>query len=322
MGKYCLILLGVWAALLPVATPAPTTADAPPSWAFPVTPANFKPEPDDGKLRHVPGSNLAYTLKQVRDLFAAPDWHPSEHPPMPGIVAQGRRPDVYACGVCHRADGAGGPENSSLAGLPAAYIEQQLAAFKSGARNSSVMQRKPPQFMITAAKAATTAEIKVAAAYFSSLKLRSNIRVVEASSVPKTYITGDHLALAKNAGQEPLGQRIIEVPEDLQQFWSRDTHARFVVYAPLGSIRKGKALVTTGAGKTLPCAGCHGTNLQGLGPFPGIAGRSPSYFVRQLYDFKHGARKGASSAVMMPTVEKLNIDDMIALAAYAASLPP
>ena len=72
----------------------------------------------------------------------------------------------------------------------------------------------------------------------------------------------------------------------------------------------------------MPCAVCHGADLKGLGPVPGIAGRSPSYAVRQLYDFKHGARAGSGSVRMKPTVEHLSLDDMIALAAYLASLPP
>jgi cytochrome c553 len=55
---------------------------------------------------------------------------------------------------------------------------------------------------------------------------------------------------------------------------------------------------------------------------PGIAGRSPSYIVRQLYDFKHGARGGNGSELMKPVVEALSVDNMLALAAYAASLPP
>ena len=96
-----------------------------PSWAYPVNPPNFQRAPDDGSIRRVPGSTAGFTLTQVRDLFAAPDWHPEDHPPMPSIVASGRKPDVMACGVCHRADGPGGPENSSLFGLPAAYIVQQ-----------------------------------------------------------------------------------------------------------------------------------------------------------------------------------------------------
>ena len=62
--------------------------------------------------------------------------------------------------------------------------------------------------------------------------------------------------------------------------------------------------------------------MKGLGPIPGLAGRSPSYLMRQLFDFKSGARAGAWSALMKPVAERLAIDDMLALAAYAASLPP
>jgi cytochrome c553 len=62
--------------------------------------------------------------------------------------------------------------------------------------------------------------------------------------------------------------------------------------------------------------------MKGIGPIPPIAGRSPSYLVRQLYDFQTGARAGISSALMKPSVEKLTVEDMIALAAYASSLSP
>src|SRR6201992_251093 len=102
-------------------------ADAPPAWAYPVPSSDVKLPPDDGKLHHVPDSSVAFTTTQLRDRFIAKDWHPDDHPPMPDIVASGRRPDVLACGHCHRADGVGGPENAGLAGLPAAYIAQQVA---------------------------------------------------------------------------------------------------------------------------------------------------------------------------------------------------
>jgi cytochrome c553 len=116
---------------------------------------------------------------------------------------------------------------------------------------------------------------------------------------------------------------VIEVPEDLEQFISRDSHSQFIAYVPTGSIEKGKALATTGgAGHTVQCTICHGPDLRGLGPIPGIAGRSPSYIVRQLYDFQHGVRAGIASALMKPTVEKLSTEDMINLAAYAGSLTP
>ena len=79
-------------------------------------------EPDDGTLRHLPGSKLAFTLTQVRDPFGPADWYPGDHPPMPEVVARGRKPDVGACGRCHYPNGKGRSENAGLAGLPAAYF--------------------------------------------------------------------------------------------------------------------------------------------------------------------------------------------------------
>ena len=296
----------------------------PPAWAYPVDPPGLAAAPrDEGKVRRVPDSVLGFTLSQVQDSFLAPDWHTQDHPPMPEIVAHGKKPSVLACGYCHRAEGTGGPENTSLAGLPAVYIVQQMADFKSGARKTSVPQRGPPKAMIELAKAASTQEAEEAAAYFSTLKLKPIIQIVETNTVPKTHVHGWHLADLKTGETEPIGLRIIEVPQDLEQFVSRDSRSHFIAYVPNGSVEKGKALVSTGGqGKTVQCAICHGPELKGLGPIPGIAGRSPSYIVRQLYDFKHGARAGIGSALMKPTVEKLLPQDMIALAAYAASLPP
>ena len=44
--------------------------------------------------------------------------------------------------------------------------------------------------------------------------------------------------------------------------------------------------------------------------------------MRQLYGFQHGTRAGAWSPLMAPNVINLTFDDIVALAAYAASLPP
>ena len=297
------------------------SAQTPPEWAYPVNPAGFKPAPDDGTLRRVPGSNATFTLTQLRDRFFSPVWHPEDHPPQPEVVARGRKPDVFACGFCHRADGPGGPENANLAGLPAAYIVQQMADFKSGVRKTSVPGRNI-DLMISLAKSSSDADAEAAAGYFAALKTRAVIRVVEGDSVPRTYVTGWHLAVMNKGEQEALGQRIIETPEVFEHFESRDTHARFVAHVPKGSIQKGQALAAGGGGKTVQCAGCHAQDLKGAGAVPGIAGRSPTYLFRQLYDFKHGARAGAGSALMKPTVENLAVEDMIALAAYAASLAP
>lgn len=144
-----------------IAVPVSAT-DAPPYWAFPVNPPGTQPVPDDGKPRHVPGSAASFTVSQIRDLFAAPDWHPGDHPRMPDIVSIGRKPEVFACAYCHLPKGLGRPENSSLAGLPVDYIIQQVAEFKSRARKSSEPASLPVNVMIAVAKAATDAEVRIA----------------------------------------------------------------------------------------------------------------------------------------------------------------
>lgn len=130
-------------------------------------------------------------------------------------------------------------------------------------------------------------------------------------------LTGDQ------AGTEPIGNRIIEVPVDATHTETlRDPHSGFIAYVPVGSVAKGKELVSTGGnGKTMACAMCHGDDLNGLGSVPGIAARSPSYIARQLYDFKAGARHGDMADLMHKVVAKLSGDDILNIVSYTASLP-
>jgi cytochrome c553 len=293
-----------------------------PLWAYPTNPPGFKPSPDDGMPRRVPGSEASYTLSQLRDRFIAPDWHPREYPAMPEVVRQGRKPAVSACGFCHRASGTGGPENANIAGLPRAYIVRQMQDYRSGARSTAVAKRAPTTLMIAAAKAVTDAEVETAAAYFSALKPAALIRVQESEMAPQTFIANWFFAALPGGETEPLGRRIVEVPEQLEQFEARDPHAHFVAYVPPGSVARGEALVKTGAGRTVPCAACHGANLKGIDDIPPITGRSPTYVVRQLFEIKTGVRRGAKADQMLPTVANLSVDDMIDLAAYLATQAP
>lgn len=169
----------------------------------------------------------------------------------------------------------------------------------------------------------TEEEVKVAAEYFAKLKYRPWIRVVETKTVPKTHvIDGSMLAPMEGAGSEPIGGRIIEIAVDLPRTELRDPLSGFIAYVPIGSIKKGETLVTTGSSKTIQCTICHGQDLKGLGVIPPLAGRSPSYVVRQLYDIQSGARAGVGTEPMKGIVAKLTLDDMIAIAAYTASRAP
>jgi cytochrome c553 len=300
--------------------------DAPPYWAYAIntpTATSNDPTPPDTAPRHVPNSEAAFTPAQIHDLFGPPDWHPDLHPAMPDIVARGRKPEVIACGYCHLPNGQGKPENASLAGLPANYIVRQLADFKSGARKSSEPRHGPTSAMITYETKATGEEIQAAAKYFSGLRCRPWIRVLETDTVPRTRVAGWMLVADDAGGTEPIGNRIVETPEDLERTELRDDQSPFIAYVPPGSLKRGETLVTSGGkGRTVACSTCHGPQLKGLSTAPPLAGRSPSYLVRQLYDIQSGARAGVNTHLMKPTVAKLTLDDMIALAAYVASLKP
>ena len=123
---------------------------------------------------------------------------------------------------------------------------------------------------------------------------------------------------------EPIGDRIVETPENMELMEVfRDDRSGFIAYVPVGSIKKGEELVSAGPdGKKTQCAICHGADLMGMDAVPGIAGRSPSYIVRQLYDMQHGFRSGEwTISQMKPVVAKLSADNMLAIAAYLASRP-
>jgi cytochrome c553 len=243
---------------------------------------------------------------------------------MPDIVAHGRRPDVRACALCHYPNGKGRPENAGVSGLPVAYFVQTMADFKADARKSADTRKANTNIMIAIAKGMTDEDVKAAAAYFASLPWTPWIKVVEAATVPKTRIAGGMFLKLNGNETEPIGDRIIEMPEDTERTETlRDPRSGFIAYVPVGSIKKGEALVTTGSGgKTTRCAVCHGADLKGLGPVPGLVGRSPSYTVRQLFDTQRGTRKGVWADLMKPVVANLTNEDMLAIAAYTASRLP
>jgi cytochrome c553 len=304
-----------------------------PAWAYGVPPADASsvarsrnpgppagvPPPLDTSPKHIPGSSQTLTMAHIRDYWDVGDWFPDEHPPMPAVVVHGRQPHVRGCAMCHMPNGKGRPENAPVAGLSATYIAQQLLDFKHGLRASADPRKTNTTVMIEAAREMTDDEIKDSATYFSSMKWTPWITVHETATVPRTRLTGNVFFPQPGSETEPIGNRIIEAPEDAERFELRDPHSGFIAYVPPGSLRKGGLLVASGGGKTLPCGVCHGLDLQGLGPVPGIAGRSPSYIMRQLWDLQQGSRRGEWSPLMKPVVEHLTQDEMLAIAAYVSA---
>ena len=76
--------------------------------------------------------------------------------------------------------------------------------------------------------------------------------------------------------------------------------------------------VAAGKAKAATCAGCHGVNgISSVPMYPNLAGQKAQYIVKQLKDFKSGARK---DPIMGGMAAPLTDADMENLAAYYESL--
>lgn len=297
-----------------------------PAWAFPTTSkdAAVVPTPYDSVTPlHLKGSRQMLTMAQTRNPNAPPDWYPRLHPTMPEPVGRGRVRSMWACGYCHLPDGQGRSENATLAGLPADYMLRQIDDMKSGARKSAKTDWVPFVNMHRVADSITAPEARAAADYFSRIRMRQHFAVVERSEIPVTYQVGFLYAVKKGGGTESVGDRIIEVADDIERHELRDPKATYTAYVAPGTISAGKSIAMAKEKTPLrACASCHGPSLRGAGPIPAIAGRSPSYLFRQLLAFRNGTRVSATSGPMQTVAATLDLNQMIAVAAYAGSLKP
>jgi cytochrome c553 len=297
------------------ASALPSPPGREPAWAFPVQAGSLPPESPEPKT--VEGSSKKYTPKEIDDLLNPPDWFPEAHKPAPSIVVKGHGA-ALACGSCHLMSGLGHPESADLTGFTADYIVQQMIDFKTGARRDYAR-------MNGISKEVSEEESRQAAEWFASLPRQKFVRIVEAAMVPKTFVGQGRMRFLdpKDKGMEPIGNRIITVPEDQEKARLRDPRSGFVSYVPPGSVAKGKELAENGGGgRTIACNVCHGEGMKGLANVPRLAGVHPIYLARQMYLFKDGSRKGPDAALMTRPVAKLTDEDILNLSAYLASLPP
>jgi cytochrome c553 len=338
MRKWTPVLLSVvvCAAVVSVVTAA---SDPPAPWAYgfdtpappPGTPppapgggrGRGAPPPPDLMQYSVPGSDVKMTRGQIANGFNVGDWFPNDHAKLPYVVQYGKAPDVRACGLCHLINGKGRPENASVSGLPVAYFLQQLDDFRHDLRKTSDSRKANTGAMTTIAKGMSDEEMKAAAEYFAKIPFNTPwIKVVEATTVPKTRSAAGMWMSLENNETEPIGNRIMEMPVNNELVELRDYRAEgsFIAYVPPGSIKKGEALANSGT-KFTKCSVCHGADLLGVGPVPGIAGRSPSYLSRQMFDMQQGNRKGPWVSLMQPVVDRMSGDDVLNVIAYVSSLP-
>jgi cytochrome c553 len=289
-----------------------------PSWAFLAPDKEQPPAKEEAGPVHIPDSAKTYTAAEIENLANPPDWFPDEHGTVPKVVSGAPGSKALACGSCHLMRGQGHPESADIAGMPVDYIMRQMADFRDG-------KRIDPARMNAIAKVTSEEDSRKAAEWFAALKPAAWVKVMESGTVPKSYVStkGRMRLPLPGGGTEPLGNRIIELPQDAARAQSRDPHSGFVAYVPKGSIEKGKKLVATGgSGRTIQCGICHGDDLKGVGDVPRIAGLHPIYIARQLYNFKGNEYSGSSAALMKKVVAKLTDQDILELSAYAASLEP
>ena len=297
-----------------------------PDWAYTPPPPPGSPRAstalpeDDNAVIRIPGTERTLTRGALRARQEIPDWYPEDRKgQMPDIVRRGREA-VRACGLCHLADGSGRPENAPINGLHVTYFIQAMEDFKSDARRSADPRKSNTNLMIAIAKAATDEEVRAAAEYFAAQPYPKRVKVVESRTAPKVRLQGGmHMAIpaGEGGGMVAIGDEIIEVPDDNLRAEARDTRLGFTAYVPSGTLDRGKQLAAK-----YQCGVCHGADFKGLGPVPPLAGRSPSYTMRQLFDMKTGARRGPWAELMLPITERLSVQDMMALSAYAGSLDP
>ena len=283
------------------------------------------PTDTSGALLRLKGSDRTFTIAQITSPYSPADWFPTDHPPMPDIVAHGKEASGFrACAICHFPNGQGLMHNAPVAGLPVDYFLRQIADFASGKRRTADLHKANGFEMAAMARNLTPDEAKAAAEYYSSIPFKPWVKVIESDQVPKFSATRNGLFL-KDEGNEtvPLGQRLIELPESTHDTnMLRNPRSGMVAYAPPGSLKTGETIVATGGGVSVQCLTCHGKDLRGTAMAPPIAGRQPSYLGRQLWDMKLGTRNGEMAKLMKPAVEKITQDDLIAIVAYVASLQP
>lgn len=311
--------------------PQPGDTATPQGWG-----RQFDPAIDhDEQLKpvlHVAGSSRSYSSIELSDWANAVDWFPDEHAPMPAVVQHGSAAlgeKKRACAFCHRVNGGGRPENAPVAGLPVEYFLRQLDDFRSGRRHSTDPRKPNVPTMIAIAQAISSDEAHAAAEYYAAQSGAPRIRIIESSRAPPLQLRGNLFVATGNERTEPLADRIAEVLDGEHDTFNDNPHVGYIAYVPCDSIDRGRALVAASSTSVqtaaLPtaqsCTACHGADLHGLGPAPPLAGRSPSYLVRQLYDFKTGARDGSLAPLMKPVASRLSTQQMTDIAAYIASLP-
>jgi len=151
----------------------------------------------------------------------------------------------------------------------------------------------------------------VAALYDTLLEHRGQAPSASRTAEPARAGSSASAASAANAPEAPRRSADF-VPKP--PAWS----ALLAAAAPPDPVRE-KRLVTQGNGATMPaCASCHAASSPAPQPFPRLDGLPQEYIVKQLLDYRHGARQ---SPIMQPIAMDMADADIAAAARYYAAQP-
>ena len=308
----------------PPAPAAPIPAGLP-EWAYtPPPPAGSPPPPSRSAGRRqrrfsIAGTDKTMTRGALRGVKEIPDWYPGDRQRSDAAIVRDGKEGVRACGFCHLADGTGRPENAPVNSLHVAYFIQQMQDYKNGLRKSADPRKKNTNNMIAFAKEATDEEIKAAAEYFAAPALpeaHQGHRVAHGpeGASPGRDAHGDPqtkaAAWSRSATRSSRCRTTTCAPRRVTRTWARPRTCRQGAQQGQGARREVSVhhLPRPEPGRARPRAG--------------LAGRSPSYMMRQLFDMKVGARRGPWFDLMKPIVDSMSVQDLLALSAYAGSVAP
>ena len=271
-------------------------------WAYPV-----EPPPGNNADAAPPGKKVNQYL-----LFGSYTGLPA----MPRAVTTGK---PLPCMQCHLANGGSHPESAAIAGMPVAYIIEQVHAFRDGERVDVRTGR-----MVQVAKTISEEDLKAAAEYYAAIPpdRQKWLKTVVGTEVPKgpaPFGGGGFRYHAPEGGMEPLpAGMVVETAEDDDLVRARDQiDGGFVQYVRPEDMALGEKIATEGK-----CGTCHGPEYKGKGDVPRLAGQHTVYLIRQLKDMQTGARKDKRVAVMKPITDTLSDREMVAVSAYLASKSP
>jgi len=136
--------------------------------------------------------------------------------------------------------------------------------------------------------------------------------VVETNTVPKNHGRRmDAGGFPDPSATEPdRAAHHRKLPEILEQTELRDDQLRLRSPTfPWAAFKKARRWLRPAQGKRGCLFHLPRSRPERLGKVPRLAGRSPSYIVRQLYDMKSGARVGIAAQKMRPVVARLTLDE-------------